>query len=158
MATVILDPRLAERMRADRAARGIDRWDEVWEGTYMMAPALNNEHQHLVSKLIRVLDETVCDDSLGDVFPGINVSDRSDNWEKNYRVPDISVFLKDTAAINRGSYWQGGPELAVEIVSPGDQSREKIDFYSAVQTRELLILDRDPWQLELLSLSILATR
>jgi hypothetical protein len=36
----------------------------------------------------------------------------------------------------------------MEIVSPGDRSRDKIPFYESVQTRELYILDRDPWALE----------
>jgi hypothetical protein len=37
----------------------------------------------------------------------------------------------------------------VEIVSPFDKTREKLDFYSRLGTRELLIVDRDPWRLEL---------
>ena len=45
MATVIMDERLADRLREERKAAGSDRWDEVWEGTYMMAPLPNNEHQ-----------------------------------------------------------------------------------------------------------------
>lgn len=153
MTTVILDPHLAERLRADRAARGIDCWDEVWEGIYMMAPARNNEHQQLVSGLLSILQDVVGWPGIGRVFPGINVSDRSDDWERNYRIPDISVFLNDTTAVDRGSYWQGGPDLAVEVVSPGDQSRAKLDFYASVHTRELLILDREPWQLEFYRLS-----
>ena len=31
-------------------------------------------------------------------------------------------------------------------------SREKLDFYAKVGTREVLILDRDPWSLELYAL------
>ena len=45
MTTVILDEALAERLKADRAQRGGDRYDEVWEGVYMMAAMPNNEHQ-----------------------------------------------------------------------------------------------------------------
>ncbi len=36
MTTVILDEEFAELLKADRAATGADRYDEVWEGTYMM--------------------------------------------------------------------------------------------------------------------------
>ena len=43
----------------------------------------------------------------------------------------------------------GGPDLLVEIVSPGDRSREKLAFYSQIGVRELLVIDRDPWMLEL---------
>ena len=34
-------------------------------------------------------------------------------------------------------------------MSPHDRSREKFDFYGSVATRELLIVDRYPWALEL---------
>jgi Uma2 family endonuclease len=37
----------------------------------------------------------------------------------------------------------------VEVVSPGDRSRQKLPFYASVGTRELLVVDREPWQLEL---------
>ena len=47
MATIIHDRVLQERLQAVRAATGADRYDEVWEGDYMMAPVPNNEHQLL---------------------------------------------------------------------------------------------------------------
>jgi hypothetical protein len=37
----------------------------------------------------------------------------------------------------------------VEIISEDDRSREKLSFYAAVGVRELLLIDRDPWALEL---------
>jgi len=149
MATIIHDRILQERLQAERAAAGADRYDEVWEGDYMMAPMPNNEHQFLVARLTRVLDEVITDNERGMVFPGTNVSDRVDRWEQNYRVPDVAVFLKTTTAENHGTFWLGGPDLAIEIVSPDDQSRGKLDFYARVGTRELLVVDRAPWQLEL---------
>ena len=39
--------------------------------------------------------------------------------------------------------------MAVEIVSPNDGSREKLDFYGKIGTGEVLVLDRAPWKLEL---------
>ncbi|MCH7988662.1 MAG: Uma2 family endonuclease [Planctomycetes bacterium] len=55
---------------------------------------------------------------------------------------DVAVYLNDT-------HWYGGPDFAVEIISPNDRAREKLEFYAKVNTRELLIVDRDPWALEL---------
>lgn len=52
-------------------------------------------------------------------------------------------------AEDRGTHWYGGPDFSVEIVSPGDRSREKFEFYAVAGTRELVILDRNPWSLEL---------
>jgi Uma2 family endonuclease len=152
MATVVMDRSFAERLRKERAAAGSDRWDEVWEGTYMMAPLPNIEHQELVGAWVAVLRAVVAVDQ-GSVFPGTNVSDRVKGWEFNYRCPDVAVYLAGTKAKNCRTHWCGGPDFAVEIVSPDDMVRDKLPFYGKVALRELLIIDRDPWALELLRLS-----
>jgi Uma2 family endonuclease len=149
MATMIHDRVLEQRLRDERKACGADRFDEVWEGVYVMAPMPNNEHQFLVTRLSRVLDEIVTDGNLGQVLASVNVSDRVQAWEQNYRVPDVAVFLHDTKAENHETFWFGGPDLVIEIISRDDLSREKIAFYGAVGSRELLLVDRDPWQIEL---------
>jgi Uma2 family endonuclease len=153
MPTLINDPVLEEELIADRRERGIDRFDEVWEGVYVMAPIANNEHQHLAQRLSTVLGIVIDFAGLGRVLTGANVSDQRIDWTKNYRVPDVLVFLNGNPAEDRGTHSLGGPDLAVEIVSRWDRSREKIDFYSKVNVRELLIIDRDPWQLELFRLT-----
>ncbi len=153
MPTMILDPELAKKIRAQRAACGGDRYDEVWEGIYMMQALPNNEHQKFVARSTHALEEVIGMAGLGDVFPGVNVSDCADNWTHNYRCPDVAVFLNGTSAVDRGTFWQGGPDLAIEIISPDDQSREKLDFYAQVNTQELLIIDRNPWQIELYQLN-----
>ncbi len=148
MATVILDHRFAEELREDRAAAGSDRWDEVWEGTYMMTPLPNIEHQHIVGQLASLILQ-VAGPGQAIVLPGTNVSDRERGWEYNYRCPDVAVYLLGNAAKNCSTHWCGGPDFAIEIVSEDDRSREKIPFYAKVATLELLIVDRDPWGLEL---------
>jgi len=52
-----------------------------------------------------------------------------------------------TKARDCGTHWYGGPDLAIEVVSPNDQTFEKLDFYTSIQTREVLIVDRSPWRL-----------
>ena len=79
----------------------------------------------------------------------VNVTDRAEKWTKNYRIPDVAVFLPGNPAQNLKTHWLGGPDFAVEVVSPDDKSRKKLDFYAKVGVRELLLLDREPWQLEL---------
>ena len=149
MAMLINDEVLEKEIQEQRKVLGIDRYDEVWDGVYIMAASPNHEHQKLVGWLSHVLYGIVAARELGDVLPGINVSDRVEDWVHNYRIPDVAVLLKDSKAENHGTFWYGGPDFAVEIVSPNDRSREKLDFYAKVGTRELLIIDRDPWQLEL---------
>ncbi len=151
MATVIMDRKFAEELREERAAAGSDRWDEVWEGTYMMTPLPNIEHQDIASGLVALLREVI-DRSQATILAGTNVSDLKKGWEHNYRCPDVAVYLAGNSAKNCDTHWCGGPDFAVEIASPDDATREKIEFYAKVGTRELLIVDRDPWQLELLRL------
>jgi Uma2 family endonuclease len=149
MPTLVNNPVLEESLIAERRERGIDKFDEVWDGVYVMAPIANNEHQDIQTQLAIILGLLVVFPRLGRVHAGANVSDQPDDWTHNYRVPDVLAFLNGNPAQDRGSHWFGGPDFAVEIVSKWDRSREKIDFHAGVGVRELLIIDRDPWQLEL---------
>ena len=149
MATLIHDRDIERRMIARRRRLGHDRFDEVWNGMYVMAPMANDEHQDFVTGLATLLRMTVQFPKLGAVRAGVNVSDRKAGWKKNYRVPDVAVFLNGTKAELCGSYWFGGPDFAIEVTSPGEQVDEKFEFYAKVGTRELLIVNRDPWSLEL---------
>jgi Uma2 family endonuclease len=152
MPMLVNNPELEEAIIADRRAKGIDQMDEVWEGVYMMAPLADDEHQELQARLVTVLTTVVDFPGLGKVRAGANITNRRSDWMSNFRVPDVLVFLEGTNAQNRHSHWFGGPDFAVEIISPDDRSREKLDFYTSVGVRELLIIDRNPWQLELFRL------
>lgn len=57
MTLVVNDLSLVERLKTERRQTGADRFDEVWEGVYMMAPLANNEHQELVLELAMALRE-----------------------------------------------------------------------------------------------------
>jgi Uma2 family endonuclease len=147
MTAVILDRHLERQLIAQRRRRGIDQYDEVWDGVYFMAPAADIQHQSLVGDLNSVISGVVRAEQLGLCVPAVNISDRRRGWRKNYRVPDVAVFLKGNPAEDCGTFWFGGPDLAVEIVSPRDRTRKKIPFYEKIGTRELLVIDRRPWRL-----------
>jgi len=149
MTVLITDPLLEERFIEERKICGSDRWDEVWEGVYIVTPLPNNEHQEIVSGLIYLFTEIVVHGGLGKVFPGVNLSDVDGDWEHDFRGPDVAVFLKTGKAIDCGTHWRGAADFLVEIVSPGDRTREKIPFYDRIGVVELLVIDRQPWALEL---------
>jgi Uma2 family endonuclease len=149
MATLITDPSLEQQLRAEREASGADRFDEVWEGIYMMAPMPNNEHQQMVTRLSSILQEVVGWSGEGEVCAGVNLSDREKDWNQDYRVPDIAVFLASGDAQNRGTHWQGAADFLVEVISTDDSTREKLPYYASLGVRELLLIDRDPWAVEL---------
>jgi Uma2 family endonuclease len=50
--------------------------------------------------------------------------------------------------VEREAHWIGGPNFAIEIVSEGDRTREKLPLFAKVGTHELLIVDRDRSSLE----------
>lgn len=149
MTALVTDPDLVQTLIAQRQASGADRYDEVWDGVYVMAPLANNEHQEIVTALGAVIWTALNCDISTRVFAGTNISDRPISWRENYRCPDVAVFLPDNRAEDRKTHWLGGPDFAVEVVSEHDRSREKFDFYAKVSTRELMLVDRHPWALEL---------
>lgn len=149
MSLMINDHSMAAKLIADRQAHGLDGRDEVWNGVYMMSPMADNEHQELATELAAILRSVVDWQGLGKTLAGANLSDRQEDWTSNYRVPDLLMILRHSAAIDCGSHWRGGPDLVIEIVSRGDRTLEKLDFYSTIGTRELLVVDRDPWRLTL---------
>ncbi len=152
MAPAALAPSAEDRSIRKRRESGADRYDEVWDGVHVMSPAPDPQHQGLGGKIYIVLDEVVDVDGLGTAHFGVNVSDRFDDWTKNYRVPDVAVFLEGSTADHCGPAFVGGPDFLVEIRSDDDPTWEKVPFYERIGVRELLVVERDPWKLTRLRL------
>lgn len=145
----ILDPGLSRAFIQQRQERGIDKYDEVWEGVYVVPALPNNPHQELVLNLAVILHGVVVSEGRGRVLPGANVSDRRQGWDHNFRGPDVVVVLNDSRAIDCLTHWFRGPDFLIEVQSPGDETEEKLPFYSQIQVRELLIIHRDTRELRL---------
>jgi Uma2 family endonuclease len=149
---VIRDSDVCDALIRERKRKGLDLYDEVWDGVYVMPSMPTLEHQELVHSLGVISDTVVRRPGLGKVYPGANVSDRAASWKKNYRVLDLVIVLKDGRAVCRSTHVQGGPDFLVEIESPGDDTEEKVPFYGKIGVRELLIIHRDERTLRLLRL------
>jgi Uma2 family endonuclease len=149
MAVLVHDPEIEARLRAEREASEASQHDEVWDGVYVMAPLPNNEHQDLAAELWLVFRTVLKARGGGVAYNGLNVSDREEGWLQNYREPDVAVILPGNPAKDCGTHWCGGPDFLVEILSPNDPARDKRPFYAEIGVRELLVLARDPWGLEL---------
>ena len=149
MAIIIQDRDTERRIIARRRRLGHDAHDEVWNGIYVIPPITDDEHQQFVGELCCLLYNAVRQVECGSVYPGINVSDREHGWKRNYRCPDVAVFTNDTAAMNCHSHYFGGPDFGIEIASKCERVKKKLAFYAKVSTRELLIVDRYPWNLSL---------
>jgi hypothetical protein len=132
MRTVILGerPPALEDLIAHRRAKGTDLYDEVWEGDYHMNPAPRKSHALLESELLAVLRGPV---KRAGLYPGgiFNLGDPD-----NFRVPDVGVHRDRTDAV-----WVPTAALVVEILSPDDESWEKLPFYAAHGVDEVVIAD-----------------
>jgi len=146
---LVLDRDVSRQLIRQRKRLRQDRYDEVWDGFYIMPTLPNLDHQELVLDLSGVYKSVVKPEG-GSVYPGANVSDRPKNWKENYRCPDSVVLLKNSRAKKRDTHIFGGPDFLTEIRSPDEDPTEKIPFYSKIQARELLIMDRDTRELTLL--------
>ncbi|MGO9114634.1 MAG: Uma2 family endonuclease [Thermoguttaceae bacterium] len=149
MAMLIENSQLEEELKEQRRAWGADQHDEVWEGVYFMPPMANTEHQQIILRFSCVIGATIDAPGLGIALPGANLAASVEGWKQNYRVPDIVVFLADTVAQNHDAFWTGAADFIIEITSPGDRTYEKIPFYSRIGVRELLIVNRQSWAVEL---------
>ncbi len=152
-AFAITDPALVRKLKAKREATGLDRRDEMWEGIYVVSPIQDVEHREIAAKLLFAVAAVRGDRDEAHILFGCNISDRVEGWNKNYRIPDLVLYLSSNPARNCKTHMVGGPDFAVEILSPGDLARKKLDFYAQANTRELLIIDRNPWALELYRLT-----
>jgi Uma2 family endonuclease len=86
---------------------------------------------------------------LGTAFAGVNLAGASKDWTYDYRVPDVVVILAAGTAEDQETCFRGAVDFVVEITSPGDRTYEKLPFYSRLGVRELLIVNRQSWTLEL---------
>jgi Uma2 family endonuclease len=125
-----------------RKQTGADKWDEMWDGVVHMAPTPNREHQDFEWALENYLRTRWAPAYGARVYHNINVASVG-GWPRDYRIPDLVVIKPQRFGIDRNEYFEGAPDLVVEIRSPGDESYEKLEFYARVGVPEVWIIDRD---------------
>lgn len=132
MPTLVMDPAPAEidALIERRRRLGLDHRDEVWEGVLHMNPPPSHEHERLLMVLARLLGPYA--DAAGlEMTGGVGLGEQND-----YRVPDLALHRPGAAA-----QWHPTMALALEIVSPGDETWDKLPFYAAHDVDEVLIVD-----------------
>lgn len=135
-------PTVLPDILAWRKRTGADRWDEMWEGELHMPPAPNREHQDIEWALETYLRQRWAPTCDARVYHQINVAPPG-GWSSNYRIPDVVMLLPDRFHIDRNEYFEGGPNVVVEIHSPGDESYDKFGFYANLDVPEVWVIDRD---------------
>lgn len=131
-----------------RKRTGADQWDEVWDGVLHMAASPTRGHQDVEGGMEHFLRGRWVPRSKGRVYHQINVASPG-SWPRNFRIPDLVLLLPHRFHIDRDEYFEGGPDVAVEIHSPGDEAYEKLPFYFEIGVREVWIVHRDTLQVEI---------
>jgi Uma2 family endonuclease len=146
MRTQLSDPLPAEVQRLlDRRRRlGLDHKDEVWEGVLHVVPAPEVRHARISQQLAVILDAPARAAGLMPAIAEFNLGDSADD----FRVPDGGLLPPDATGT-----WLPTAPLIVEILSPGDETQEKLPFYAAHEVQEILIVDPDARQVRWLALA-----
>lgn len=132
-----------ERLIERRKRLGQDGYDEVWEGVYHMAPMARGRHGYLQTELGMMLGPLA--EAAGLVGTGpFNLGPSSDN----FRVPDLGYHR----AFDPLAVYFDTAAVVVEIVSPGDETYEKLPFYAAQGVDELLVVDPEQRSVQILVL------
>ncbi len=134
MRTLILEPSSVglDALLEQRRRAGLDRLDEVWEGVLHMVPAPSGEHADVTQQLAVILDGPARTAGLVPAMGEFNLGVS----ERDYRVPD--------GGLHRGrprGVWLATAALVVEILSPGDESWEKLPFYARHAVDEVVLVD-----------------
>lgn len=123
-------PAEIEALIESRRRTGADRRDEIWEGDYHMNPAPRKRHAILVSELLTLLHPHARRRGL------IATTDFNLGEPMDFRIPDAGLHRDATDAV----YVDSAP-LVVEVLSPGDETMEKLPFYARRGVDEVVIAD-----------------
>lgn len=142
MRAVMLE--VPEALLEERRRKGVDVFDEMWDGVLHMVPPPGELHQRISTRLLVVLVELadrrglIATHETGVFRPG-----RDDD----YRIPDLVVAVEKHRS-RRGV--EGRAVLVVEVRSPGDETDAKVPFYAEVGVGWLLHVDAESREVELL--------
>jgi hypothetical protein len=141
--TLVRDPQPAEfqALLERRRRRGQDLLDEVWEGVYHVNPVPAARHAYMVQQVAELLGPPARAAGLVPMMSIFNLGESDD-----YRVPDGGLFQPGPDAV-----YVPTAALVLEVVSPDDETWQKLDFYAAHHVDEVLIVDPDERRVHWLS-------
>jgi len=134
MPTLVLGrpPPELEALIERRRQAGVDRLDEVWQGVRHMVPGPSFEHARVSQQLAELLGPPARAGGLVAAMSEFNLGES----EYDFRVPDGG--LHRTGA---GGVWLATAAVVVEILSPDDESWQKLPFYAEHEVDEVLLVD-----------------
>lgn len=139
--TVDPPPAELEAVLEYRHRIGADTHDEIWDGVLHMAPAAHERHADIQAQLIALLYPLAREAGLG-ARGDFNLGEPHD-----FRVPDGGLRYPESHSV-----FVATAALVFEIVSPGDETWEKLPFYAAHNVDEVLIVDPETHKIDWLGL------
>ena len=130
----------------ERRRLGHDIRDEVWDGVLHMVPQPGTPHMRFSARLHEVLAPLARTRGYEALYE-LALYESPD--DKNYRVPDVVVV--DAAHLSQRGI-EKRAEIAIEILSPNDESRDKLPFYATCGVGEVWLIDPITRTFEILSL------
>jgi Uma2 family endonuclease len=124
-----------EYVLAERSRYGHDKLDELWEGVLHMPPQPIPVHNLVAVNLYIALAKIGAKHGLV-AYPEATAVYAPDLDPLSWRVPDASLVRPEQVS-DRGLE---GAVLAVEVLSPRDESRKKFGFYARVGVSEVWIV------------------
>ena len=115
---------------------------ELNKGDLVEMPPVNLGHIRLAKKIAKILEGYAEPKGLGEVF--VEAGFRLSTDPVTYRWPDVSLVAAHRVdQTPEDAYFEGAPDLAIEIVSPGNSAtdlEEKIQQYLAAGGRAVWVV------------------
>ncbi len=146
MRTLLTDP-LPDEVQdwlVRRRRWGADTHDEVWNGVLHVASFAVGSHTHAsVSAQVSMLLAPAAKSRGLQVYGPVNIG-----GEDDYRVPDCALHRSRLRGM-----WHPTAALVGEILSPDDETWQKLPFYATHHVDEILIIDPDTHETHWLALT-----
>ncbi len=114
-----------------RHSLGQDRFDEVWDGEYHMAPGPTGPHALVDGELLALLHPLAKSAGMY-ATTAFNLGD----GPEDFRVPDGGCHRERPVGT-----WVPTAAVVVEILSPDDETYAKFDFYASRGVEEIIVAD-----------------
>ena len=139
-------PKAARLITADELEHmpGTDHRCELVKGRLIRMSPVRPDHGRIVVGFASMLHQHVKTRRLGDVMTEVGFTLELD--PDTVRAPDVAFVRRERTTRGQRGFFKGGPDLAVEVLSPDDRPSEvgeKIDEYLTHGVIVVLVVDPD---------------
>ena len=114
---------------------------ELLQGELIESPAPGTQHQRILRRIARVLDDAVIASGFGEMFQSPYDARLSPH---NIVQPDLLVIGRSQMQLLTEHRFEGAPELVIEVISPSSELYDRVrkaSLYMEAGVREYWIVD-----------------